>query len=52
MLYVVLLVLISGVLIEDKIVLAYEVKLDCPPGYSIDAITGYKIFPENRQING
>ena len=51
MIYVVLLVWIIAVLIENKIVSADEVKLDCPPGYFINAKTSYKL-PEFRRING
>ena len=54
MIYVVLLVWISAVLIEKKIVLGHEVTLDCPPGYYINGpngITSYKL-PEWRRIDG
>ena len=51
MIYVVLLVWISAVLIEKKIVLGNEVKLYCPPGYYINALLSYKL-PKNRRIDG
>lgn len=50
MIYVVLLVCLSAVLTEDKIVFADKVKLDCPPGYYINGITKYKL-PERWLLN-
>ena len=49
--YFVFLVCLIAVLNENKIVFAEEVKVDCPPGYFINAITSYK-RPEFRRIDG